>query len=169
MNEMNKNLITHEEAEVVADSLRQLMRHLSAGQEDPAVELPLAQLRVCSVLSGGPLSMSALGRELGVSLSAMTQIADRLERARLVNRVNQGADRRVRLLQLTEHGEKMMLLHQEVRIRRISTVLEHLTPKTRKEVTAALQNLIRAAVATNGSEGELSSQDSQFSTSKVLP
>jgi len=60
-----------------------------AGLNDPAVELPLAQLKVCSLLYGGPLSMSAWA-ELGVSLSAMTQIADRLERARLVKRVNQG-------------------------------------------------------------------------------
>ena len=46
-----------------------------------AAELPLAQLRVCGVLCDGPRPMSAVSRELGVSLSAMTQIADRLERA----------------------------------------------------------------------------------------
>ena len=73
--------------------------------------------------------MSALGRELGVSLSAMTQIADRLERASLVDRVNQGADRRVRLLQLTEKGQEMMRRHDEVRVRRISEVMGICRPK----------------------------------------
>ena len=130
---MDNSTIAFAEAEAFSKSLRQLMRHLTAGLNDPAVELPLAQLKVCSLLYGGPLSMSALGRELGVSLSAMTQIADRLERARLVKRVNQGADRRVRLLQLTGHGEKMIRRHEEVRVRRISKVLERLTPKKRQE------------------------------------
>ena len=50
--------------------------------------------------------MSALSREFGVSLSAMTRIADRLERARLVKRVAEGGDRRIRHLQLTPRGEK---------------------------------------------------------------
>src|SRR5438445_54630 len=45
--------------------------------DDATAELPLRQLRVCMSLFEGPKSMSALGRELGVSLSAMTQIADR--------------------------------------------------------------------------------------------
>ena len=102
-----------EQAETIATLLPALMRQLTAGDDDPAAELPLAQLRVCSVLCGGPRPMSALGRELGVSLSAMTQIADRLERARLVKRVAKGGDRRVRCLQLTDGGEKIMRLRQK--------------------------------------------------------
>jgi DNA-binding MarR family transcriptional regulator len=168
MNEMKSYSITFEEAETIDHSLRQLMRHLTTGQNDPAMELPLAQLKVCSALCKGSLSMSALGRELGVSLSAMTQIADRLERARLVHRVNQGADRRVRLLQLTESGEKMMKHHQAIRIGRISMVLECLPPKKRTEVCAALQMLIQAAASTNGSDGECPSHDPQFSNSTVF-
>ena len=50
--------------------------------------------------------MSSLGRELGVSLSAITQIADRLERAGLVTRVAKGGDRRVRRLELTRAARR---------------------------------------------------------------
>ena len=78
----------------------------------------------------------------------MTQLADRLERAQLVTRVAQGGDRRVRCLQLTERGEKIMHHHEEVRVRRISTALEHLHPNARKQVTAALQTMIQACLAT---------------------
>ena len=80
----------------IAESLTGLIPRLARGlstqgnltprEKDLADELPLAQLRVCAVLSEGPRAMSVLGRELGVSLSALTQIADRLERARLVKR-----------------------------------------------------------------------------------
>ena len=43
-----------EQAEDVATLLRSLLRGLSVGLDDPAVDLPLAQLRVCTVLYGGP-------------------------------------------------------------------------------------------------------------------
>lgn len=92
--------------------------------------------------------MSPLSRELSVSLSAMTQIADRLEHAQLVKRIAQGDDRRVRCLQLTERGEKMMRFHEEVRVRRIASALEHLSPNARDEVTDALQTMIQACIVT---------------------
>ena len=81
--------------------------------DDQAAELPLRQLRLCMLLYDGPRAMSALSRELGVSQSAMTQIADRLERARLVRRSFEGTDRRVRSLQLTPRGQKMMQLREK--------------------------------------------------------
>lgn len=137
--------VTLSQAKTIANLLPTLMRQLFAGANDPAAELPLAQLRVCGVLHGGPRPMSAVGRELGVSLSAMTQIADRLERARLVERVAQRTDRRIRCLQLTERGEKMMQRREKARIGRVSLVLQHLPVKKRKNVLTALETLIQAS------------------------
>jgi DNA-binding MarR family transcriptional regulator len=144
---------TMEQAQATARLLRQLLRQLAVGPEDdPVVELPLAQLRVCTVLHQGPRPMSALSRELGVSLSAMTQLADRLERAQLVKRIAQGGDRRVRCLHLTERGEKMVQHHEDVRIHRISAALEHLQPNARKQVIVALQTMVEACVTTNAQD-----------------
>ena len=144
---------TMAQAQTMATLLHDLLRQLAAGtDDDPAVELPLAQLRVCSVLHQGPQSMSAISRELGVSLSAMTQIADRLEHAQLVQRIARDDDRRVRCLQLTERGEKMMRLHEEVHVRRIATALEHLSLDARNGVTAALQTMIQSCIATQGQD-----------------
>jgi DNA-binding MarR family transcriptional regulator len=159
---------TFEQAENVAALLRSLLRELTAGLDDPVVDLPLAQLRVCTVLHGGPQPMSSLGRELGVSLSAITQIADRLERAELVTRVARGRDRRVRRLELTARGEKMMRLHEQVRIQRMSAALEHLSPKQRQDVAAALQTLIHASAAANGHDGDTEKRSPHFSKSEVL-
>ena len=59
-----------EQVQTVVTLLFELLRQLAAGaDEDPSVELPLAQLRVCRVLYQGPRPMSPLSRELGVSLS----------------------------------------------------------------------------------------------------
>ena len=85
-----------EQAENVAALLRSLMRELTAGLDDPAVDLPLAQLRVCTVLHGGPRPCRRSAANWASPLSAITQIADRLERAGLVTRVAKGSDRRVR-------------------------------------------------------------------------
>ena len=91
--------------------------------------------------------MSALSREFGVSLSAMTRIADRLERTRLVKRVAEGNDRRIRRLQLTPRGEKIMRERNKARVRSVSAVLAQLPPKARKGVRKALETLMDACTA----------------------
>ncbi len=124
---------------------RQVLSH-----DDAASDLPLRQLRICIALVDGPRSMSSLSRELNVSLSAMTQIADRLERAGMVERHTEGGDRRVRSLALTARARKMLRTRDEERIRRVVTVLEQMPAETRGEVLsamAALRDICLAAEA----------------------
>jgi DNA-binding MarR family transcriptional regulator len=168
---MMERTVSQEQAATFVGLLQSLLRELTAGSSDPAVELPLAQLRVCRVLSSGLQSISAISRELGVSLSAITQIADRLERAHLVRRVTEDNDRRIRCLQLTARGEKLLELHDEERIRRMAAALEQLTPKAREEAAAALDMLVRASIAARGQNGDGKNGKSDslpISTSKVL-
>jgi DNA-binding MarR family transcriptional regulator len=142
-----------EQAHSFASLLPKLLRQLSAGVGDPVMDLPLAQLRVCSILCDGPRPISALSRELGVSVSAMTQIADRLERARLAKREPMHGDRRVRCLRLTRRGETMMQHHDQARAARMAQMLEHLTPEEQHAAADALQSMIRAAAASGAPNG----------------
>ncbi len=160
--------VTLEQAKSLAALLPALMRQLMAGVEDPAADLPLAQLRVCSILCSGSRSMSALSRELAVSLSAMTQIADRLERAKLVRRVSKGTDRRIRCLELAERGEKIMRSHEDVRVKRVQAVLEHLDPTARDEALSTFESLIAACEATRDSDGYSKKHSFQFTAPKAL-
>jgi DNA-binding MarR family transcriptional regulator len=123
-----------------------LIRQLAV-DDDAVAELPLAQLRVCGILHRGQLPMSALSRDLGVSLSAMTQIADRLERASLVKRVAEDNDRRVRCLRLTPRGEGIMQRREGLRTDRIAAALAKLPAKKQQETLAALQTLVDACQA----------------------
>ena len=132
------------QAQAITAYLPTLMRQLFTFEDDPIAELPLAQLRVCSLLYDGPRSMSALSRELGVSLSAITQVADRLERARLVKRILDGTDRRLRCLQLTKRGDEMMRRREDARMRSVLAVLESLPATAGAEITAALGTLAQA-------------------------
>jgi DNA-binding MarR family transcriptional regulator len=124
-----------------------LRRLFTLDPAHPVAELPLAQLRVCMILQAGPRTMSAIGEELGTTVSAVTQIADRLERAGLVERVPEGSDRRAKRLQLTPHGADVMRSRRETRIRRAAEALTPLPPATREAVLHALQTLLDASRA----------------------
>src|SRR3972149_6505887 len=123
-----------EQAKAIASLLPALMNELFTLDNNPVADLPLAQLRVCAILYDGPRPMSALSKKLGVSLSAMTQIADRLERAKLVSRVARGNDRRVRCLQLTPQGEEAIEREVASGVRRLFPALNHFLPKSRKRI-----------------------------------
>src|SRR5262245_7186362 len=123
----------HDQARELTSLFVSLTRQLLV-VDDFVAEMPLRQLRVCMLLYDGPRPMSVLSRELGVSLSAMTQIADRLERARLVKRAFEGNDRRVRCLQLTPRGQRIMRLREEARIQRAQSVVERMPESTREQV-----------------------------------
>ena len=163
-----------DQASAMAALLPAVMRQLFTLKRDRAAGLPLAQLRVCGILSGGPRPMSKLSRELRVSLSAMTQIADRLERAHLVKRVAEGSDRRIKCLQLTRQGATMMRRREEARIERLLAVLGRLSPQARQEVVGVLETLRAACTALGAAEdapkanGDSRKQDSQFSAAKAF-
>lgn len=113
--------------------------------DDSTLDLPFRQFRVCLALYGRTASMSAIGRELGLSLSSMTQIADRLDRVGLVERVSAGSDRRVRNLKLTEKGECLMRSHEESQLQRITESLQSLSSEQTEEVLRTLDILIHAS------------------------
>jgi DNA-binding MarR family transcriptional regulator len=136
------------QAEQLVTSLGRLMRSLfTLDPDSPASDLPIAQLRVCSILRDGPRSVCALARELGITASAATQIADRLERSGMIERVSESEDRRVRSLQLTPHGLGIIDAHRERRIARAAEALDHLDSGRRKLVLEAIEALMDVSLA----------------------
>ncbi len=112
----------------------------------PRLELPVAQLRMCRVLQHGPVTMSVLSRELGVTVSATTQLADRLECAGLVERVPEPGDRRARCVRLTLAGAEMMNASCKMRQERWATVLARVSPQTRETFVEVLKLLYDASL-----------------------
>ena len=136
------------QAEQLETLLPRLMRRMFALQPGHlATELPIAQLRVCTILQAGPRTLSVIGDELGISVSATTQIADRLEKVGLVERISGQDDRRTKKLQLSAHGRDMMQSRRETRILRAAAVLEHLPAAQRETVLQAARTLLSAAEA----------------------
>lgn len=114
--------------------------------EDALANLPSAQLKVCSLLLGGPRTMTQIGEELNISVSAVTQLADRLEKADLVERLatDRDGDRRARYLALTPHGAALMESRRECRVRRVAAALARLPDSDQASVVAALETLLAA-------------------------
>jgi DNA-binding MarR family transcriptional regulator len=133
-----------DQAEVLVAALRGILRDMFI-VDDAASDLPLRQLRLCALLTDGPQSMSALSRELDVSLSAITQLADRLVTAGLAERVAEQGDRRVRCLQLTTQGRQIMHRRQRIKIRRAQAALRRLSAAERRKLLDAVATLQHAS------------------------
>ena len=137
-----------EQATVISTLLTKVMRGMFTALDggDPTADFPLTQLRICKMLFYGHRSMSSLSHAMGISLSAITQVADRLECAHLVERVAEGEDRRVKSLQLTAHGEQIMQTLYARRAQRVEQVIAGLPINTRSEIVQALQQLLDACM-----------------------
>jgi DNA-binding MarR family transcriptional regulator len=126
-----------------------VMRRLfTLNPDHPVAEMPVAQLRVCTILQHGAKTLSAVSDELGVSVSATTQIADRMERAGLVERTMGVDDRRTRYLTLSTHGLEIMRQRRETRIRRVREALEQMPPEHRNALHNYVRELLDAVIAT---------------------
>jgi DNA-binding MarR family transcriptional regulator len=116
--------------------------------DDPTLDLPVRQLKVCLALLGQSCSMSEIGREIGLSPSAVTQVSDRLVRRGLVERAFQDADRRVRKLKLTSKGLHLMRSHEEKQLKRIAAALDRLSERELDHLLTGLEILTQSCAPT---------------------
>ncbi len=137
-----------EQAVLLESTLPRIMRRIfTLSINHPAGDLPVAQLRTCSyLLSVGTSSTSDLADELGVSVSAATQITDRLEKCGFVERTSDRTDRRVKLLALTEQGKDLMVERRNRRLARVAEILETIPAEKRDVILAAVHTLLDATV-----------------------
>ena len=75
---------------------------------DPLIELPMAQLRMVRLLTNRDYTVSDLSEEFNLSMSACTQMVNRLETMGLVARRGDEGDRRIRHVGLSEKGKRQM-------------------------------------------------------------
>jgi DNA-binding MarR family transcriptional regulator len=102
--------------------------------------------------AGAPhrLSPKALGAMMMISSGGVTGRLDRLERAGLVARTPDPADRRGLLITLTPDGHTVVDEAVTAGLDAQRTVLEHLRPADRHTLNDLLRDLLRAAAAADG-------------------
>jgi len=117
-----------------------------ASGQSPLSDLPNAQLKLCYLLVDGRLTVSQVADGLDISASAVTQLADRLEKAGLVERVaaEPEGDRRSRYLALTPYGADLMAARRRWRAARVEAALAHLPEEDRARLLSAVETLLDA-------------------------
>lgn len=99
--------------EVMSKAVRRLQQELC---RHVSTEMTPVQFHICKrLLERGPMTVTEVAEEMGVSLSAVTSMADRLAEAGLVARERDADDRRVVWLLLTPDGERLVRQCRETR------------------------------------------------------
>ena len=141
----------------ILDLQTQLYRSLRPAHEWLEVDLTMPQLKVLFLLySEGSASMGHLASSLGVTLSTVTGIVDRLVEHDLVERREDPHDRRLVLCRLTARGSDTVDRLQQAGRSHLADLLQHLPLADLRSVAAGLDVLVGAArhgpVAGNGAQ-----------------
>ena len=134
--------------EQVVDLFLHLFERLHSGPVGPWLELDLTmpQLKMLLVVEWlGPVPMSQLAGQLGVSLPTATGLVDRLVEARLARRESDTRDRRVVRACSTETGRALVVRLRSAGSERLGRVLEHLSAEDLHRCAAVLEAISGAA------------------------
>ena len=114
--------------------------------EFPDPSVTMAQMRVLMLLGvSGEARMSDLAPQLGISLSTLSSLADRLVDAGFVARRADARDRRSVLVSLAPAGTDLLDSFQELGADHLRKLLVHLTDSEIDTVNQAIDVLVTAA------------------------
>ena len=89
--------------------------------------------------------VSDLSKNLGVALSTMTELVNRLAKKQFVEKIKDLRDRRIVWINLTEKGAKIIQEINKKKQRYILNILEKLTEKERKLLIEILERVSQVA------------------------
>ncbi len=145
--------------ERVAEALREwtevFMRHSTRDIQSIVRSTGLGHSQVHSLFRlhfRSACPVTDLGESLGLTRAAASHLAQRLVVAGLLERVEDPADRRVRLLTLTPKGQRLVHDVVEARQEWLRQLTSVLTLEQQGEVVRALGYLVRAARATEAAD-----------------
>lgn len=99
------------------------------------------------LLHKGPMSMSQIGEKVLLANPSMTAAADRLEKLGYISRCSGASDRRVRTLDLTKEGRKVIRKIFAQHEQDLEAVMTEVCPTMREPVRTALKRIGLAAKA----------------------
>jgi len=98
-----------------------------------------------ALLHKGPLPVSALGDKVLLTSGSITTAVDRLERRGYVERRGDAADRRARIVHLTESGSRVIRPLYAEHVRAMERALTGLPPQRRATLVGMVRELGRTA------------------------
>ena len=116
-------------------------------QKASELDLTFAQSEVLSFVAEHPgCHMGEPAKAFGVTLPAITHIADRLEQKGLLVRGDDPGDRRLCVLELTRSGQALVEELQALRLRGMTHVLTRMSTADRQRLLVGLEALVDAGV-----------------------
>lgn len=94
-----------------------------------------------ALLHKGPLTISVIQDKVLLASGSMTAAIDRLEKRGLVVRKSTPGDRRARLVQLTQEGERVATAYFEKHARDLEDLMSVLSATEKQQVYASLKKL----------------------------
>lgn len=137
--------------ERLEQSLRQL-RALVAQRPAAWADLDLTMIQLKAVFfihTHQPLTVTRLGKVMGIHLASASALADRLVRAGYVSRTPDTHDRRQVRLALTPLGDQLLQQLEDRSTEQLHSALERMSPRGRQALDLALRELI-GLVASDG-------------------
>jgi DNA-binding MarR family transcriptional regulator len=117
------------------------------------LELTYAQAQVLFYVAQHPgCHMGQVAKTFNVTLSAITQIVDRLVQKRFLTRVSNPSDRRVSILELTTEGKTLVQELEKLQVEVLEPVLQRLSARDRDHLIKGLEKFVEAV--TDGLQGE---------------
>lgn len=144
----NAPAVTNQLTDRALAGYRELVELLSASHqpEFPDSSLTMAQMRVLMLLSVvGEARMSDLSPKLGISLSTLSSLVERLVEAHLARRREDERDRRNVLVSLTPAGAAVLDNLQELGVRHLRELLARLDETELLKVNETIELLVSAA------------------------
>jgi DNA-binding MarR family transcriptional regulator len=137
----------------IAEAHERLMHLLSAGHLADFLEMPItmSQAKVLYlVASAGEIHMAELPGRLGVSLSTVSGLVDRLVDHGLLVRREDPADRRQVVVGMTDAGAAAIERFRELNVRQLRELLDRVEPVALPDVERGYAILVEAAAAVAG-------------------
>ena len=117
------------------------------------LELTYAQAQVLFYVAQQPgCHMGQVAKMFNVTLSATTQIVERLVQKRFLTRVSKPADRRVSILELTAAGKALVQELEKLQVEVLEPVLQRLSTRDRDHLIKGLEKFVEAV--TDGRQEE---------------
>jgi DNA-binding MarR family transcriptional regulator len=144
----NHSPTSNDQIERAVAGYQELIHAISTSRppEFPDSSLTMAQMKVLMLVSiGGETRMSDLAPRLGISLSTLSSLVERLVEASYAQRRDDPRDRRSVLVSLTQEGRALLDRFQELGAEQLRELLSQLSPGELSTVIHAIEVLVAAA------------------------
>lgn len=101
-----------------------------------------------AVLHKGPMPVNTIGPKVFLTPGSISVAVDRLLKRGLVTRTNSSEDRRVRVVDLTSSGRRLIEQVFAAHARQVDRLAEVLSPKERRQIARGLKAFGKAAAHT---------------------